>query len=265
MKHRLLTLIFTICILSLAACGGETLPAKEPDPPQPAETPAEPVSPEESPAEDAQPETLPPLVGTPLTEEELAQVNGAFDYSQPGEADQEKKLERSCFFTSSYEDVTELNLEEFLRYYSNGSSTLEDEDAEEFQALAALPDFPYDAEALETWENRPGGLPVPVHRIPREAVDQTLETYAGITTADLKNTKGILYLPDYDSYYNFTSDFGPGWFAAAEGARDGDTVRLRSEVSWWGDGGETVRELTLREKDGRWLIQSFTVLPTGSD
>ena len=139
MKHRLLTLIFTICILSLAACGGETLPAKEPDPPQPAETPAEPVSPEESPAEDAQPETLPPLVGTPLTEEELAQVNGAFDYSQPGEADQEKKLERSCFFTSSYEDVTELNLEEFLRYYSNGSSTLEDEDAEEFQALAALP------------------------------------------------------------------------------------------------------------------------------
>ena len=93
-------------------------------------------------------------MGTPLTEEELAQVNGAFDYSQPGEADQEKKLERSCFFTSSYEDVTELNLEEFLRYYSNGSSTLEDEDAEEFQALAALPDFPYDAEALETWESR---------------------------------------------------------------------------------------------------------------
>ena len=37
----------------------------------------------------------------------------------------------------------------------------------------------------------------------RTAVDETLEACAGITTADLKNTGWILYLPDYDAYYNF--------------------------------------------------------------
>ena len=78
---------------------------------------------------------------------------------------------------------------------------------------------------------------MPIHRIPRAAVDKTLETYAGITTSDLKNTNSILYLSDYDSYYNFTSDYGPGSFQTAEGARDGGTVRLRSEPMW-GDGGE---------------------------
>ena len=201
---------------------------------------------------------LPPLEGTPLTEEEIAQANQAFSVYG---TDNESALELACFFTSFYEDVTELDFEEFLRYYFVENTDLEDEDTEEFQALAALPGFPFDKESLETWGNRPGGLPVPVHRIPRAAVDRTLETYAGITTADLKNTDSILYLPDYDSYYNFTSDFGPGFFQPEEGVRDGDTVILRSEPVW-GDGGEVIQELTLREEDGRWLIQSFTRIST---
>ena len=50
---------------------------------------------------------------------------------------------------------------------------------EEFQALAALPDFPWDAEDLERWGNVPSGLPVPIHRISGAAVNKTLETYAG--------------------------------------------------------------------------------------
>lgn len=258
MKRRWLLLCLLLAVLSLAGCGGKTPPAEEPpeEDTQPAEAP-----PEEPPAEDAAPEaSLPPLAGTPLTEEEVAGANQAF--SAYG-TDNEKALELACFFTSFYEDVTELDFEAFLRYYFNGSSELEDSDTEEFQALTALPGFPWDAEDLERWGNVPSGLPVPVHRIPRAAVDRTLETCAGITTADLKNTNGILYSSDYDSYYNFTSDYGPGFFEAAEGARDGDTVRLRSEASWWGEGGETVRELTLREEDGRWLIQSFTSFPVG--
>lgn len=256
MKTRLLILL--LLSLTLTACGAENVPAEEADPPQ-IVRPEEEQPPETVPPDAPENSALPPLEGTPLTAEELAQANKAFNvYGKP---DGDRALEYACFFTSSYEDVTELNLEEFLRYYFNGSSEVTDEDAEEFQALAALPGFPFSEESLETWENRPGGLPVPVHRIPRAAVDQTLETCAGITTADLKNTDGILYLPDYDSYYNFTSDYGPGFFEAAEGTRDGDTARLRSESSWWGDGGESVRELTLREKDGRWLIQSFTSYP----
>lgn len=260
LKIRLLILL--LLSLTLTACGAENLPGEEADPPQMVqpEEPPEAVSPDET--EDPAPaREIPPLEGTPLTEEELAQVNEAFNAY--GNADGGRALEYACFFTSSYEDVTELNFEEFLRYYFNESSEVLDGDAEEFRALAALPGFPFSGESLEAWENRPGGLPVPVHRIPRAAVDETLKTCAGITTADLKNTDGTLYLPKYDSYYNFTSDYGPGWFEAAEGARDGDTVRLRSEALRHEE-GEAVRELALREEDGRWLIQSFAVLPTGN-
>ena len=255
---RWFVLLLVLSVLSLAACGAE--PAASPE-----EPPAEALPPEEVPAETlppedaALPEPLPPLEGTPLTEEELAQADEAFNfYEHPND----KAEELGCFFTSSYEDVTELDFEAFLRYYFVESSELEDGDAEEFQALAALPGFHWDAEDLERWGNVPSGLPVPVHRISKAAVDKTLETYAGITTADLKNTNGILYLSDYNSYYNFTSDYGPGSFQPAEGVRDGDTVRLRSEPAW-GDGGEVIQELTLREEDGRWLIQSFTRRPAG--
>lgn len=255
---RWFVLLLVLSVLSLAACGAE--PAASPE-----EPPAEALPPEEVPAETlppedaALPEPLPPLEGTPLTAEELAQADEAFNfYEHPND----KAEELGCFFTSSYEDVTELDFEAFLRYYFVESSELEDGDAEEFQALAALPGFHWDAEDLERWGNVPSGLPVPVHRISKAAVDKTLETYAGITTADLKNTNGILYLSDYNSYYNFTSDYGPGSFQPAEGVRDGDTVRLRSEPAW-GDGGEVIQELTLREEDGRWLIQSFTRRPAG--
>ena len=94
----------------------------------------------------------------------------------------------------------------------------------------------------------------------RAAVDETLEACAGITSADLKNTGGILYLPDYDAYYNFTSDYGPGWFEAAEGVRDGDTARLRSEALWHEE-GEVVRELT-PPGGGRPLAESVLPLPS---
>ena len=264
MKTRLLiVLLVLLLLLTLTACGAEKAPAEEPEADvagtvQPEEPPAEPVQPEEAPPEDQAP-ALPPLEGTPLTEEELAQADEAFNcYGHPSD----KARELGCFFTSSYEDVTELDFEAFLQYYFVESTELEDGDVEEFQALAALPGFHWDAEDLERWGNVPSGLPVPVHRIPRAAVERTLETCAGITTADLTDTEGVLYLPDYDAYYNFTSDFGPGSFQAAEGTRDGDTVRLRSEPVW-GDGGEVIQELTLREEDGRWLIQSFTRRPAG--
>lgn len=258
MKNRFPILLLLTLTLGLTACGEEKAPATPPE-----EPPAETVRPEEAPAESVPPEegqpegALPPLEGTPLTEEELARADEAFNcYGHPGD----KARELGCFFTSAYADVTELDFEAFLQYYFVESTELEDGDAEEFRALADLPDFPWDAEDLERWGNVPSGLPVPVHRISGAAVNKTLETYAGITAADLKNTEGILYLSDYDSYYNFTSDYGPGSFQSAEGVRDGDTVRLRSGPAW-GNGGEVIQELTLREKDGRWLIQSFAVYP----
>lgn len=243
--------LILLLALTVTACGAERLPPPAENPPAQVEQAPEPP---EAPKPPEAPETPEPPE-TPLTAEELAQANKAFSHTE----NPEKALELSCFFTSTYEDVTELDFEEFLRYYFTDSGDLWDEDAAEFQALADLKGWSEEDMAL--WGGLPSGLPVPVHRIPRAAVDQTLEAYAGISAADLKNTEGVLYLPDYDAYYNFTSDYGPGWFQAAEGIRAGDTVRLRSEPSWWGGEGEAIRELTLREKDGRWLIHSFTVHP----
>lgn len=264
MKRRWLLLCLLLAVLSLAGCGGKTPPAEEP-PKTPAVQPEEDTEPEETlpeelPPEDAAPDaSLPPLAGTPLTEEELARANEALNYNDPYDA-QAQKL--GCFFTSEYDDVTKLNLEEFLRYFPGEGGFVEDGDLEEFQALAALPGFHWDAEDLERWGNVPSGMPVPVHRIPRAAVERTLEACAGITTADLTDTEGVLYLPDYDAYYNFTSDFGPGSFQAAEGARDGDILRLRAKPAPYAE-DQSVREAVFREEDGRWLIQSFTSFPVG--
>lgn len=262
MKIRFLIPLLLVLALGLAACGAETSPESPPEAAPPETAQPEEPPPETDPAGTDSPEetALPPLKGTPLTAEELAQADEAFNcYGHPGD----KARELGCFFTSSYEDVTELDFEAFLQYYFVESTELGDGDVEEFQALAALPGFPWDAEDLKRWGNVPSGLPVPIHRISGAAVNKTLETYAGITTADLKNTENVLYLPDYDAYYNFTSDYGPGWFQPVEGARDGDTVRLRSQPMGH-MGTQVVQELTLREEGDRWLIRSFIFLPTGN-
>lgn len=81
------------------------------------------------------------------------------------------------------------------------------EDQAQFEALAQLEDFPFQAE--EDFMPSLTSIPTPTRRYPRAAVDATLQKYAGITTADLTNTEGVLYLPEYDAYYNFTSDWGP--------------------------------------------------------
>ncbi len=65
---------------------------------------------------------------------------------------------------------------------------------------------------------------------------------------------GTLYLEEYDAFYNFTSDFGPGAFICSGGEKQGGVIRL------WSDAGPAAKErdvLTLREEGGRYLIQSF--------
>ena len=99
-------------------------------------------------------------------------------------------------------------------------------------------------------------MPVPITRIPAASVDETLTRYAGITAADLTNTAGTFYLKDYDAYYVYTSDFGPGTFAPVSGERIADRIYLYG-------GGEngSRRVLTLRTTDGGgWQITSFLTL-----
>lgn len=101
-------------------------------------------------------------------------------------------------------------------------------------------------------------MPVPVHKYSRADVDAYLEEHAGITTADLTafpdSTADLLYLPEYDAFYNFTSDAGPGMFICETGRREGDLLILTG-------GG---KELTLEEtEDGRYLFRSFLLLERG--
>lgn len=180
----------------------------------------------------------------PLSSEQIAQVNEAFTPTLTGSKGNLTVNPISCFFTSYYDYPEDINLAEFLRYFPNGSSVT---DETEFNALKELDNWPFGQDA--TLES----MPVPVSKYTSEALDQALWEYAGITRDDLNGvgSDDVLYLEEYDAYYNFTSDFGPGVFNCARGEVQGSTVRLYAE---YGDGSGAV--LTLRKQDGRYLILS---------
>ena len=170
----------------------------------------------------------------PLTQEEINWFN---DWLEPIVQDKQGNdigvNARCCFLTSHYDDVTELNFEEFMRYFPGDGSQVTDA---EFEALREVDGWPFGwVESLEK-------MPVPVHKYPKRLVDLILGEYAGISTEDL-DTSAVAYLPEYDAYYNYTSDFGPGIFACTRGEWDGDTIRLYSEV------GGVTKLLTLRQVD----------------
>ena len=157
--------------------------------------------------------------GRPLTVEEVAWFNDWFEpIVQDKQGNDIGVNARCCFLTSYYDDVTELNFEEFMRYFpGDGSRTSE----AEFEALREEDGWPYGwVESLEK-------MPVPVHKYPKRLVDLILSEYAGISTEDL-DTSDVAYLPEYDAYYNYTSDFGPGMFVCTRGERDVDAIRLYS-------------------------------------
>lgn len=196
------------------------------------------------------------LPGVPLSDEEIAAFNEMFTCVVRIESDDGLMIHTmpvSCFFTSCYDDVTELDFLEFLWYYPYTENL--GEDGAEFEALSRHPDFYWKAENFGKETLAPTDLPVPTRRIPRSSVDETLRTYAGITTADLKNTENVIYLPEYDAYYVFTSDWGPGMFECEDGKRDGDTIRLWRSA--YKDGSRVV--LTLREADGSYHIKAHQI------
>lgn len=145
----------------------------------------------------------------------------------------------SCFFTSYYDDVREMNFEEFLAYFPEDGSTV---DEEEFAALKELENFLFYGEVSKLSD-----MPVPVHRYPRRIVDLVLGEYAGISTADL-DTSGVEYLTDYDAFYNYTSDAGHGMFHCTRGEVEGDIVRLYEEFDYGTD------MLTLRKVGNSYRI-----------
>lgn len=189
---------------------------------------------------------IPPLQDAPsegpraLSQEEIDQVNEAFA-SWTEENGVTIATPVSGFFTSYYDDVTRLDFAAFLQYFPD-DGTLSAGDEAEAAALAALPGYP--------WGISPGS--VPIHRITRASVDAALERYAGITSANLADTSGVPYLEDYDAWYTFTSDFGPGTFVCAGGQVEGDTALL-----WTADREDGYRtELTLQKDGENWYIRA---------
>ena len=178
---------------------------------------------------------------TALTEDQIALVNEAFEprvYDKQGNVIGVNPW--SCFFTSYYDDVRQMDFEEFLRYFPGDGSEAGDA---EFEALKSVDVWPF--RQVETR----GKMPVPIHKYSSRLINLVLDEYAGITLHDLDTSK-VAYLAEYDAYYNYTSDFGPGMFVCTRGEVDGDVVRLYGEYDDWS------KVLTLRKEGSQYRVVS---------
>lgn len=196
----------------------------------------------------------PPDTATPLTQEEIDAANEALATSvEDAETGEIRTSEVSCFFTCYYDKPEEISLSNFLQYFPNGS-ILENSDEAEFAKLRELPGFPFNN---EEYTPTVGNIPVPTHKYLKEDVSEILLKYANITADDIVNTDDVLYLEEYDAYYNFTSDYGPGIFVCVGGEKVGDTIRLWSNPK---DDNGSRDVLTIREVDGNYFIQAYQKL-----
>ena len=188
---------------------------------------------------------------TPLTQAQIDAVNAVF-------ADYELSTDETLghfavngFFTSTYDDVRDLNLNNFLAYF--GESGEEDISEEEFAQLNAKWEFRVDSVA---------DFPLPIHRYPAPAVEGVLRRFAGIGLADLTDMQtpfsGYTYLEDTDAFYTTTSDYSPGYFRCTSGEiePDGDTALLYGSTAG-SLSGEAV--LKLVKNGDSWYIHSFTL------
>lgn len=194
---------------------------------------------------------------TPLTETQIEEFKELFASTADvtdettGEYRYTTSTPVSCFFTSHYDNPRDIDLAEFLRYCPL-STTLGDADVEEFHAVL-------DTLGIENAERFkvPDDWAVPVRRMPKSDVSALLMQWADITVDDLRDQEDAIYLAQYDAFYEFTSDFGPGSFIPVGGEQYGDSIRLWSAPR--GENGEgTHDELTLEVRpDGSYRIEAF--------
>ena len=172
-----------------------------------------------------------------LSADEVEEYNKTFESLLFDEQGNRSVNPLSYFLTSFYDRPADINLAEFLRYFPSEAVTGE----AEFEALKAAGNWPFGADMTFV------GMPVPIHRIPADTVNEALKKCMGITLGDLSGVGAdeLIYLKAYDAYYNFTSDFGAGNFVCTSGEREGDIIRLY---------GDTVT-LTLKlQSDGFWIV-----------
>ena len=145
-----------------------------------------------------------------LTAEEVTRVREAFTSTvYDAEKDEYFTTAVSAFFTSYYDDVSELDLAEFLRYFPTSGEASE----EEFQLLRQKYGADFDWAEHESLQD----MPVPVHRYTSEDIDAVTRHYANIPFQEFQNKESVYYLEETSCYYNFTSDFSPGMFTCTKG------------------------------------------------
>lgn len=181
----------------------------------------------------------------PLTDEQIKVINHLL---QPYFMDKDQFMKVnpiSCFFTSNYSDARDIDLTEFLRYAPIRESM---DNVQEFDLLKVHPNWPFAAHLSLK------GMPVPIHRYQREAVEALFYKYAGIRLDELSGIgfDEVIYLEATDAYYNYTSDFGPGVFICEGGEVKGDTIRLFGKSN-----GNAAPVLTLIQYEGRYVIKAF--------
>ena len=188
---------------------------------------------------------------TPLTQEQINAVNAVFaDYALSTD-ETLGHFAVNGFFTSTYDDVRNLNLNNFLAYF--GECGEDDISEEEFAQLNAKWEFRVDSVA---------DFPLPIHRYPASAVEGVLRRFAGIGLADLKDIQepfsDYTYLEETDAFYNTTSDYSPGYFICSGGEIEpGGDYALLYGSAVGRLSGDVVLSLT---KDGKnWYIHSFTL------
>ena len=171
----------------------------------------------------------------PLTADELEAWKETFEWPGLDTADDariQKLLQIGCFFTSHYDTPREIDLSEFLAYFPLREAV---EDEMEFAAINARAHFKHKDEDGTVRDATLREMPVPVHRYRVSDINTALTRYAGITLDDMstdwRSDERMIYLPEYDAFYNFTSDFGLGQFAPERGMRLGSIVRLDGKWS----------------------------------
>ena len=180
-----------------------------------------------------------------LSQQELDAYNAVMDPAVRDESGDIVDLNiqpASYFLTSYYDNIRDLNFEEFIRYFPSSGKTTE----AEFEALKKLDDWPF------KWVENMADMPVPIQQHTVSSINEVLTRWGGITTNDL-DTAGVCYLEKYDAYYTYTSDFNTALFAAESGQQIGDYVYLYEPV---GNGGIAVLTLHLTAGTDEWQVVS---------
>ncbi len=151
------------------------------------------------------------------------------------------------FFRSYYDKPEYIDLKEFIRYFGIRSWDASDEELKELGEL-------YERNTGNDLQTAVLDF-APVVKYRKSDVDDVLMKYAGVTSDDLRLnvSDDFYYLEDYDAFYNFTTDFGPGTFEPDEGHVDGDTytfIEYKNQYDL-----EKVKVIFLRDGDD-YRIQS---------